>query len=216
MVYASAATSPSAVVSGAVGRVFARSPLGTTAQAMVSDLRHRVFGRLVVAPVAAAQVVYMLSPVRTLLTITARAVATVGARVLTRSPVASTAAVQLALGLSMARIRAPLALVPSATVSATGVVFPRRNITSPTSTAGTAFVLPVPRALRRSPSITVAAAQATGPIGRVGVRSPGSSVARADVDISFDVIKQIPWDEPAPDERQFQVNPEPKVFYVVA
>lgn len=105
----------------------------------------------------------------------------------------------------------------------------------------TARVAAVVRSSVRNAAVIVGRIPATGAadigtVGRIGVRapvpavpsadltvdslrlvrSPVSATALADGLIDFNVIKRIPWDENAPEERTFKVNPETFVFTVVA
>lgn len=216
MVYGQVSAAASAVVSGAVGRAIARSPVQTAAQALVGGPLYHVDGRLIVSTQGAAQVAYKLFPIRMVVNATASAVATLGPRVLARTNVVSQAVVQVTLGLYMVRARSPLTARAEAEIDAAGVIFPRRNITSPTLVSGTADLTLVPRVLRRAPVTVRPDLITSGAVGRVGIRAPSQATGQANVVISFDVVKQIPWDESAPEERQFLINPEPKTFYVVA
>lgn len=70
-----------------------------------------------------------------------------------------------------------------------------------------------PRALRRS--VVGSTATATGAVQpRCLLRASVDARAAADGRVDFNIIKRIPWDEPAPEGRVFKVSPETFTFMV--
>lgn len=208
---------PEAKILGAMGRALVRSFADIEGRADLFGQLGRLDGRLVVGVNGMAEIEHKLYKIRLKVDATAQALLTANIRVYGSEKVNVLAEADVALGEYMVRIRAPLSFEALADMGIDGVIYPRRYIKATADTAGTAFIEVVPRALRRAPVDLSAEAVQSGATGRVAGRLITSQEAVAQIEITDpEVVKRIPWDEPAPDERQFLVNPEPKVFYVVA
>lgn len=214
--YLKASASPTADVSGAVGRVYAGlSGLSSTAVAEVSGALHRVNARLSVAVQAAADINLRIIFVRAIANLVAAAQATVSPRVFVRSKVGLEAEAG-ATTVVRPRFKAAVSALGRAAIDYIVTVRPRGYYRVPLNLIGRAATDVFARVAVRFRATPVATADVdVSP--RYLVRSPVSSQASADaVFDDLTVIRRIPWDEPAPDERTFRVNPETFVFTVVA
>lgn len=205
-------------LSGAIGRAFTRNILEAACQAQIDGPLGHTEGRLVVDATGQAEIVHNLYAIRLRADAEAQALVSVEGRVYARNPVFTVAEADVHLGEYMVRVRAPVSLEALANLDVDGVVFPRRYVTSPTPVFGVSIVAVVPRALRRAPVQSEPQAQIDGVLSRALARLAVSSQAQAEIEINLNqgVIRRIPWDEPAPEDRQFLVAPEQTIFPVVA
>lgn len=165
----------------------------------------------------------------------ARAIGAVVGRVWRRSPVVGTATVSRAQG----RVwrRSPVAGAAQSTSSAGYAIrrWVRVNVIGAASAAAIVTAQAKPVSFVRMPIGGSAMARLTTAGGRVLSRSPGTavcvaqgsiaprsrrrspvlSVARATATLRSSTFRQIPFDELAPPERVFAVQPEQSIFYVV-
>lgn len=203
----------SALVTGAVGRLLVRaSGLAVRAEGQLSGPLHRVVARLKTAVACEARVAISSYRVRLVLGMAARAIAQAAARVYVRQPTTAGASALSSL-VVRPRFKAVVSAVAEAMPLCSPTIYPRRYLRSAVSVTPSALSSVVSRALRRSRLQSFAYSNAVmSP--RVFARASSTAFAEAKIDVDFGVIKQIPWDEPAPDERVFVVSPETFVFKV--
>jgi hypothetical protein len=204
-------------LTGVIGRALARNIVEVAAEAGIDGPMARVDGRLVLSANGSAEIVHSLYAVRLRVSAAASAAVSLEAKVFARDPVFTVAEADVDLGDYMVRVRAPVSLDALAQMDVDGIVYPRRYIRSATPVYGVSIVALVPRAIRRSVVQSLSTVSVTGSLGHVDGRLAAAAQAQAVVDINLDhgVIRRIPWDEAAPEERQFLVVPEAKTFQVV-
>lgn len=214
LAYAAVSAIARASVPGAIAKVRARNRVQAEARAQASGIIYRVRARLIASVQALANVEATLGAIRGIVVLSAQAVASVLPKVLQRSQVASVASVSATL-VARSGIRGLIQALPSALTSLRVTVWPRVFHRVPTSAQASANVSALAKLvgrLRLQGSATADLAVGS----RLLIRTPVNAQALVAGVIDFNVIKRIPWDEPAPDERTFKVNPETFVFYVVA
>lgn len=211
--YLQAALTPSAVLTGAIGRVqVSLAGFNATAKAEISGRIHHVAARLVTAAQGLASIQVVSPAVRAIVRMAASASAAVAAKVWARGLVSATAQADMAV-VVQPRFKAVVASVAAAVTEYVVTVRPRSYYRTPLNAALRAVSDLTPRALRRS--VVGSTATATGAVQpRYLLRAPVDARAAADGRVDFNVIKRIPWDEPAPEGRVFKVSPETFTFMV--
>jgi len=203
-----------AALDSVAAKVFTRTPVSVYAEATVSGVLGRVWAKLVASVTGSASINTSLYQIRCIVSPVVSAVVSTLPKVFARNRVQSSALASVSV-VGGTAYRAILSRVARAVVSATGKVYQRRYLRSSVGAVSVANVVALSKTFARLVVFHSAPVLITH-VARAIVRAPTHAESKADVVVDFSVAKQIPWDEPAPDERTFKVNPETFVFMVVS
>lgn len=214
LAYAKVDSAPTAEITGKLGWLRARNPVGVTAEVDISGSLGFLLRRAPVVSTPTADIEVPVGVIRSIVRSTAEADITAVGHVYVRLPTQSVARVDI-VTVDRALVRSVIDALGQASIVAEGVVFPRREIRS---------------LVASNPSVDV---DATGHIDarlladvlaqslinvdpHVLIRDPVMAEGEAQIDVADpDVARRAPWDEAAPDDRAFRVAPETFTFLVV-
>lgn len=209
-VYGRASGGGQAVVT-APGRVEARSAVSIPTRANLT-VAAKVFGRLVVAINTSTTIVTTIQRIRVQLSLVARATVSAVGRVFVNTKVSSSPTAEVDV-VPRALIRSVFGSVNRVSMFLVPRVFPRGTVREPVNMTQRTSVATGFHVETTQPVITGASAViAVTP--RLMLTNPVTSNPSAQMTVDFEVIKRVPWDEPAPGDRVFQVPSGTFVFKV--
>ena len=204
---------PTATVGGLVGRVHSRQRLERAAQAEVTGALGVVLRRAPVQAEAKTAASIAVGFTRDHIHVSGQAGVQATARVFRRERIQTTPRADAGV-VGRVFVRAPMGVEPAAFAVAGGFVIPRRNISVPLVLFPTAGASVAGRVVGRL-SVFAESRATINAHHMVFARHSGATTASAQIAVGGSAVRVAKWDEPAPDERRFQVAPGAFTFVVM-
>ena len=197
---------------GVLGRVRAQLSARSVAQAFASGALGRVDLHGILRATGRAVIEVQLPPIRGMVRARGRATAVVKAHLEARGGIAAGGRAAVTSSGRLLR-RGPVGSKPAAQGQATGTVYIRRYLRTPTEGRAKAFIIGNGRIEARLAALVRARAVPTT-TGRALVRAPRVWHGVAVIDIDPAIFRRLPFDELAPDSRTFTIPAGMTTFYV--